>query len=282
MKTFSERYGYVKPSDVIIREEITPEIRNAICSAYDDLKAIYNHCYYDGYLKVESHIWYLFLNKRKGDYYNNVVATEYINADKYEWYKKLDLIEFTISFLYEEYSHSRMTGKEEKHLKILNTFINSLNFHFKRLNFAYRIVDGLVVEITSEEEVKTIETALAESSDGIKEHLSKALELYAKRPEPDCRNSIKESISAVEVYCREKTSENTLGKALKKLEEAGIVIPKLLSSAFEKLYAYTNQPDTGIRHGLMDDEGTYIPGQEEAFFMLVSCSSFINYLRRKE
>ena len=69
MKTFSERYGYIKPSDVIIREEITPEIRNAICSAYDDLKAIYNQYYYNGYLKVESHIWCLFLNKHKGDYW---------------------------------------------------------------------------------------------------------------------------------------------------------------------------------------------------------------------
>lgn len=27
MKLFSERYGYTKPSDVIIREKITPEIQ---------------------------------------------------------------------------------------------------------------------------------------------------------------------------------------------------------------------------------------------------------------
>ena len=38
MKLFSERYGYTKPSDVIIREKITPEIQNAICSCYDKLK----------------------------------------------------------------------------------------------------------------------------------------------------------------------------------------------------------------------------------------------------
>lgn len=112
-------------------------------------------------------------------------------------------------------------------------------------------------------------------------HLSKALELYALRPEGDYCNSIKESISAVEAYCREKTGENTLGDALKKLEKVGIIIPNILKVAFDKLYAYTNQPTTGIRHALMDSEGTYIPKAEEALFMLVSCSAFINYLSKK-
>ena len=115
----------------------------------------------------------------------------------------------------------------------------------------------------------------------IKMHLNSALEKYAQRPIGDYRNSIKESISAVEAFCREKTGENTLGKALKQLESKGIVIPLLLKSAFEKLYAYTNHEDTGIRHALMDDEGNYTPTTEEALFMLVSCSAFINYLGRK-
>lgn len=34
---FSERNGYEKPSEVIIRERITPEIQNAICTYYDNL-----------------------------------------------------------------------------------------------------------------------------------------------------------------------------------------------------------------------------------------------------
>ena len=113
-------------------------------------------------------------------------------------------------------------------------------------------------------------------------HLSKALELYAFRPEGDYCNSIKESISAVEAYCREKTGENNLGDALKKLEKVGVVIPNVLRTAFEKLYAYTNQPTTGIRHALMDSSGTYVPKAEEALFMLVSCSAFINYLNKKK
>ena len=160
-------------------------------------------------------------------------------------------------------------------------FVGELNRNFRRLNFAYRIVNKEIVEITSEEEIKTIETALSSSKDNIKIHLNNALELYSKRPDADYRNSIKESISAVEVFCREKTGEDTLGKALNTLESNGIVIHKLLKSAFDKLYAYTNQPDTGVRHALMDNDGNYVPQAEEALFMLVSCSAFINYLNKK-
>lgn len=42
MKWFSERYGYTKPSDVIIREQITREIQNAMCSAFDVLPEFFH------------------------------------------------------------------------------------------------------------------------------------------------------------------------------------------------------------------------------------------------
>ena len=160
-------------------------------------------------------------------------------------------------------------------------FIKQLNFEFERLNFAYRIIGQEIVEITSKSEIATIEDAMANTSRNIKIHLNRALELYAQRPTADYRNSIKESISAVEAFCREKTDENSLGKALNRLEANGIIIPKLLKVTFDKLYAYTNQPDTGIRHALMDSDGAYTPASEEALFMLVSCSAFLNYLCRK-
>lgn len=31
----------------------------------------------------------------------------------------------------------------------------------------------------------------------------------------------------------------------------------------------------------MDDDGSYVPSNDEALFMLVSCSAFINYLNKK-
>ena len=176
---------------------------------------------------------------------------------------------YTVKYLYSSY------------LNIFGRFVKQLNFEFERLNFAYRVVNTEIVEITSKEELVAVESAMHDSAMNIKTHLNKAIELYAQRPAGDYRNSIKESISAVEAYCREITGENTLGKALDKLKDNGLVMPPMLKTAFEKLYAYTNQPDTGIRHALMDEDGTYTPASEEALFMLVSCSSFINYLNKK-
>lgn len=284
MALFSERYGYTKASDVIIREQITPEIQNAICSCYDHLKhnlnsmtAMYEESYY---VKLESYLWEFFLNKRASEFYisgfkYHIVSTAYIENKNNEWFLKLNIIEKGIEYL---------LSKSQSNYKIANytnLFIENLNSAFERLNFAYRIIEGKIIEITSEQEIKTIETAIENSARNIKMHLNRALELYAQRPEGDYRNSIKESISAVEAFCREKTGENTLGKALKKLEKNGIVFPDVLKHAFDKLYAYTNQPDAGIRHALMDDTGVYTPQAEEAIFMLVSCSAFINYLNKK-
>ena len=146
-------------------------------------------------------------------------------------------------------------------------------------NAVYTIVDGKVAPITDDMEIEAIEEALANSKDNIRVHLSEALKLFSDKEHPDYRNSIKEFISAVEALCRELTGEDTLGKALKKLEDKGIVIQSQLKEAFIKLYAYTNQPDTGIRHSLMDDDATYHPSYNEAYFMLVACSAFVNYLR---
>ena len=228
---------------------------------------------------MEEYLWVFFLNKRKSDFslgrYKKTVATDYLLSDDNQWFKKLDLIESSIKFLYSMFSTN------QDGLKITDAFVKNINMFFKRLYYSYRIVDKEIVEITSKEEIVSIETALHTSKDNIRKHISTALALYAQKPVGDYRNSIKESISAVEAYCRERTGENTLGKALDKIKKSGCVIPDILIHAFEKLYAYTNQPDNGIRHALMDENGAYIPDQEEAQFMLVSCSSFLNYLYGK-
>ena len=278
MALFSERNGYTKVSDVIIREKITPEIKNAICSCFDELGTIYLSSGYnsgtDKLVELETHIWRKFLNERLANYDpNSFSIPEYIENPFLPWFKVLDLIEFSIKYMCQCDEKNKLTASTR--------FVTLLNSEFKRLNFAYRIVNFEIVEITSEQEIKAIEDAIETSPGNIKMHLNSALEKLAQRPIGDYRNSIKESISAVEAFCREKTGENTLGKALNKLEKSGLVIHSSLKSAFEKLYVYTNQEDTGIRHALMDDEENYTPTAEEALFMLISCSAFINYLDSK-
>jgi hypothetical protein len=271
---FSERYGYLKPSEVIIREQITPEIQNAICNCYDILNDQMSYIGSYEYAYLEEHIWCYFLNKRKDKFWRGseyvITSTSYIEEKSNPWFKKLDLIEETIKYL----------KSNRKLYKVYDAFIYQVNSEFERLNFGYRIVENQIVEITSDVEIKTIETAIESNMDNVKLHLINALNLYAQRPDADFRNSIKESISAVEALSREITGDKGLSFA--KMESACIKIPPVLRKSFEILYGYTNDPTSGIRHALMDETAEYVPGAEEALFMMVSCSAFINYLNIKK
>ena len=50
-----------------------------------------------------------------------------------------------------------------------------------------------------------------------------------------------------------------------------------LKQGFLSLYGYTSNGD-GIRHAMMDETNL---DQEDALYMLVTCSSFVNYLISK-
>ena len=104
------------------------------------------------------------------------------------------------------------------------------------------------------------------------------MDLLADRKSPDYRNSVKESISAVEAISNLIANEKkaTLGQALKAIESKVSLHPAL-KKAFSSLYGYTSDAE-GIRHALLSETNLSF---EDAKFMLVSCSAFINYLISK-
>jgi hypothetical protein len=110
--------------------------------------------------------------------------------------------------------------------------------------------------------------------EAVSEHIKTALHLYSKKPDPDYRNSIKESISAVEAAVRIISGDTnaTLGDALKVMD-ASKPIHGAFKQALLKLYGYTSD-EGGIRHSLL--ESTNID-ESDARFMLITCSAFVNY-----
>lgn len=129
---------------------------------------------------------------------------------------------------------------------------------------------------------QTIEDALSNVSiyKSVETHLTRSLELLSNRNSPDYRNSINESISAVEAYCIILTNDSkaTLGKALAKIEKE-FNLHNGLKAAFSALYGYASDSG-GIRHSLLQDDIEIT--LEDAKFMLISCSAFINFLKSKE
>ncbi len=269
MALFSERYGYLKPSEVIVRESITNVIQNSIYNWITmlwDRNAYYIHGF--NFRKIEEYVWLYFFNQRTDTFrHQDNIIRKYILSESPAWYKKLDLIEFVCNYINQIHPDA-------------NLCIDFLNTEFERHNFAYRYVDGRFIEITSNNEIEAIDKALTTPIDGVKTHLQTALKLLsASQVDPDYRNSIKESISAVECLCREMTGTSTLDDALKHLAQKGISINPQLKKGFENLYYYTNDKRTGVRHALMDD--TNAPTSAEAMYMLITCSAFINYLNMK-
>jgi len=187
--------------------------------------------------------------------------------DKLQWFEVYDFIEHVTS--------------EFKVEKIFDTYIISCNKYLEKENAGYRLLNDLITPITDCEELTEIEKTLNSPIDSVREHIKQSLALFSDRENPDYRNSIKEAISAVESLSRliSKNPNATLGDALKIIERSeNVELHPALREAFSKLYGWTSDKKTGIRHGLMEMSDL---SSEDARFMLITCSSFINYLFEK-
>ncbi len=181
-----------------------------------------------------------------------------------EWYKIYDLLEFMVTL------HNFDKGM----------FKYRCNDILQKEGSGYRFVGEEIVPIVDEIELQAIEQAIDCCSkhqfDGARKHFDSALEKLSDRPKPDYRNSIKESISAVESVCVIISGERNFERALKKLKDS-IGLHPALEKGMSSIYGYTSDAD-GIRHAMIEESDCDLA---DAKYMLVSCSAFINYLIMK-
>lgn len=270
---FSQRIGKKKATKEIQLEYIDTDLQNGLWNMIKlyFVDPIASHTNYNHEFKI-------FANELWHDFYklpiDRIPKFEYQIEDfirkrffEDEWYESYDFIEFLLDLKYDYYDKTE--------------FVDTLNSILEREFSGYRIINNLIAPISNELELEEISSANKSTSkfsslNGANIHLENALDLLSDRKNPNYRNSIKESISAVEATCRIITNENTLGKALNKLEEKGLNINNQLKTGFDKIYAYTNDKESGIRHAIVQQPNE--PDFSDAKYMLVSCSSFINYL----
>ena len=152
---------------------------------------------------------------------------------------------------------------------------NGFNQLFEKEYVGYRFVAGEITPITNSLEIQ--EQACQIPFEGAHVQLQKALGFLSDREHPDYKNSIKESISAVESVCKviANKPKAELGDALKALIAEGYPIQGALKTGILALYGYTCEAG-GIRHAERETESTVT--FEEAKFMMVTCSAIVNYL----
>ncbi|MGJ4804117.1 AbiJ-NTD4 domain-containing protein [Luteimonas sp. SDU82] len=271
---FSQRHGYSPVKSAIQTDSMDEALRNSLWNVlqaviWDSHKSRSSYSY-----TIHSNLYDL-LERYWRDYFKAPVdqMPQYIQETikvvrgyffRCEWYEAYDFIEFS----------SHLLGKSRP------KFVIHCNEVLGREVSGYRLVDDKITPITSPIELGEIEDSLANTAGniGANTHLRRALELLSDRSNPDYRNSIKESISAVEsvVQAIAGDSSATLGTALKAISEQVPMHPAL-NRSLSSLYGYTSDSG-GIRHALLDESNLDFI---DAKFMLVACSAFVNYLTGK-
>lgn len=264
---FSERMGFSPASKIIQKDDMDKDLRTDLWNMFFLFREEEYISDFDDKLQKFLYIHFFKRSLNERSYYNFTTEIEnYIKNEK--WSEVYDLIEFIVKVL----SQTSWHRQSSDYLKKI------FNIALERNNSAYRFIGDEIAPITDDMEIKEIETVQENALSNVQTHINTALGLLSDRQKPDYRNSIKESISAVEALCREITGESTLDKALPALEKKGVSIPKILRQSFEKFYHFTNG-ESGIRHALMDEEQVDF---EEAKYMLVLCSAFVNYIQGKK
>lgn len=272
---FSDRIGITDIKSIIQLDFIDEELQNGLWNIFqvffiqammkEDAYAM-SSSRFKGF--IES-LWFTFF-KEPMDLipYKRADAVRLIRERffDWEWYKVYNFIEFTLSC---DQVDSKKLSK-------------AYNFILEREVSGYRFIDNVLAPITSETEINSIQEAIDSTENeletGVNTHLRRALEKLADKKNPDYRNSIKESISAVESISKiiAKDKKADLGKAIKAIKTK-IEIHPALEKGFLSIYGYTSDGD-GIRHALLEKDNVDF---EDAQYMLVACSSFVNYLKIK-
>lgn len=272
MKNFSERLG-ITPSDEAIQvDSINDALLNSV---WNQLHLMFDERGADYWISFAR---WIALNYRKTPIDEvpdrNFRCKDWVKGYLFsmQWFDVYNFLEFVV----ENSSTIPLRAFSTSRLSVI---FNSI---FEREKSGYRFISGKLAPISGKEEVEEIKTAINLSSThnlfGTYNHLKTAVDLFSKKPDPDFRNSIKESICAIESISKvlsKSESQGLLG-ALEALSQK-MEIHGALKAGFIKLYGYTSD-ENGIRHAILDEPNI---GFDDAKYMLISCSAFVNYLISK-
>jgi len=268
-RPFSERHGHTQPK-LPQREEMDDDLRAGLWNAFyrsfpqeaGSLHPIYMKIFVnflknniDEYLvepTVDTRVVIKQKMMRKMIDNQNIIKESFLKKESYEVY---ELIEFV------------MENSNDDRYK------NLCNVTLEQENSAYRIVDKFVTPITSELEMGAVEAATQIRFEDARGRVEGALRHLSDRKNPKYRNSIADSIHAVESIAKEITGKDDSLNALTQ----SLKLHPNLTNGLNELYNWTSKD--GIRHAKSGKPLSV--NQDTARFMLVTCSAFVNYIVAK-
>lgn len=276
---FADRNNIEKIDDTIQIDSLSSFTRIAIKNTVIDLFERWEKAWND-YFGFRNHVVKLLANdvfcidlNSKDAKYDALISLMYHAIDNEDYYQVLSLLEYLASVIsIYEYGYQNFNYGRFK-VNISNVF----NELFEKENIGYRFIEGRIEKITNKVEIDEIVSASNTIyNEKVNEHIRKALNFLSETGDRDYKNSIKESISALEGSaaivsgCKNKTLSENIKEIGKKYE-----LHPCLVEAVIKIYGYSSD-ESGIRHE-NEKEGHPV-SFDEAKLILVLCSSCINYL----
>lgn len=264
---FSQRIGAREPPKSGL-EEATPNLRTALWNrVYEELLPYGNERakFCDRNVKrVFEH-----LNLRADDAPIGVLASRNRLGKTWQstdWPEFFDLLEFVVHLLTEAHP----SGDR-------GLWFTRMNVILEAQGCAYLFIAEELAPVTNPVEVAEATAAAECAIPSAATHIREALRLLPPSANASPRNSIKESISAVEAALKSLTMNPsaTLTDGLTAFEGRYGALHPALRQGLIRLYGYTSD-EKGVRHALVDEAANVTVS--DARFMLVACSAFTNYL----
>ena len=221
--------------------------------------------------KLSYNIARLFEDKLgKKEYYSTGALEKIFDFDSYDYsyiYELLELIFDDIS------NHNYRCN-----------YVIGINQILEQEKCNYKLgYNGEFLKVCSEEELELLNTVSSIKIKPVENHIQKAISEYSSRDgNNDYQAVCHESLKAVEALLRSHLDEPYKDKtfsACKTPIQKKFNIPKFVISGVEKVWEECNQETTGVRHAGGTDDS--IIGEAEAYYVLITCSSFINYMYKK-
>ena len=288
-KGFSDRHG-IKPLNTQMQfKDFDKHTRIAILNALHEIMEVidqelisYSYCnniWAVFYLRIGTDVYSQEKDQLEGlDQYDlERLVKSYIRntilLDSYD--SVLTVVEFILN-----YTSNNFANRQPHFDGTVKSYFDErkyMNDIFEKEYVGYRFIGEYIVSITDDVEINEIEETLDSKVETAKKHIEKALGFLSDREKPDYKNSVKESISAIEATCKFILEDNKvdLSGALKKLKTKGVDLHQALSQSLDKLYAYASDKG-GVRHSEKLVES--LVSFEEAKFVLVTSCAIVNFL----
>jgi hypothetical protein len=275
--TFSKRQCYVRPKEIVYRDELSDELRQPIIDILrraasravlrDTLARIFNPYGLDA------------IPKREGPM---AITQEESHPDftdikrvllACEWFRLYDLIEDLYGQL--DFHDTELRNEDEEFQSY--PFQQSLNEYFEYAGIGWKLAAGKVIARGDDAFEHAAQTAQGELKASGRvtaaERIESAIRNLSLRPKPDFSGAVSHATGAMECVLHDITGKGmTLGDYVKKRPD---LFPGAMKMAFGALWGYASEE--GARHG---KEGVE-PPREEAEFIVTIAAALTTYLNRK-